>query len=259
MTCLHIGQLFIYFFTQPVEILGIGSDHGRIATWIGASADQTIIRVDETLINAKNLLRSTIMANKNHILILPTQNRSELASEVSTVAPHFKSLAISRHDGFCRSFSGSDQATFNGKLNSFILKNHTVTQLFVYNYNFQILGTTVNLDPLYDVVWAYNNQTGMMSSLQPTIAAQTRNDIKETIITPELALPQVAKTKVSRMQASLNILSCLDTLTNYPDVSISSNEEDTNKNVSAKSFSKEDFTPVNRYDQYIFFQYMNYI
>ena len=115
------------------------------------------------------------------------------------------------------------------------------------------------MDPLYDVVWAYNNQTGMMSSLQPTIAAQTRNDIKETIITPELALPQVAKTKVSRMQASLNILSCLDTLTNYPDVSISSNEEDTNKNVSAKSFSKEDFTPVNRYDQYIFFQYINYI
>ena len=134
-------------------------------------------------------------------------------------------------------------------------------QLFVYKYNvcFQILGTTVNLDPLYDVVWAYNNQTGMMSSLQPTIAAQTRNDIKETIITPELALPQVAKTKVSRMQASLNILSCLDTLTNYPDVSISSNEEDTNKNVSAKSFSKEDFTPVNRYDQYIFFQYISYI
>ena len=120
MTCLNIGQLFTYFFTQPVEILGIGSDHGRIATWIGASADQTIIRVDETLINAKNLLRSTIMANKNHILILPTQNRSELASEVSTVAPHFKSLAISRHDGFCRSFSGSDQATFNGKLNIFL-------------------------------------------------------------------------------------------------------------------------------------------
>ena len=60
------------------------------------------------------------MANKNHILILPTQNRSELASEVSTVAPHFKSLAISRHDGFCRSFSGSDQATFNGKLNIFL-------------------------------------------------------------------------------------------------------------------------------------------
>ena len=103
------------WFTIPDAIPGIGSDHGRIATWIGASADQTIIRVDETLINAKNLLRSTIMANKNHILILPTQNRSELASaEVSTVAPHFKSLAISRHDGFCRSFSGSDQATFNG-------------------------------------------------------------------------------------------------------------------------------------------------
>ena len=38
-----------------------------------------------------------------------------------------------------------------------------------------------------------------------------------------------------------HIFSCLDTLTNYPDVSISGNEEDTNKNVSAKSFSKEDY------------------
>ena len=56
---------------------------------------------------------------------------------------------------------------------------------------------------------------------------------------------------------SLNILSCLDTFTNYPDVSISGNEEDTNKNVSAKSFSKEDFTPVNRYS--IFLKNINYI
>ena len=125
---------------------------------------------------------------------------------------------------YSRSFAGSDQATFNG--------------------------TTVNLDPLYDVVWAYNNNTGMVNSLQPTIAAQTKNDIKETIITPELALPLVSKTKVSRMQASLNILSCLDTLTNYPEVNISGNEEDTSKNVSAKSFSKEDFTPVNRFDNH---------
>ena len=156
------------------------------------------------------------MANKHHILILPTDSDSE--------SSHFKSLAISRHDGFCRSFAGSDQATFNG--------------------------TTVNLDPLYDVVWAYNNNTGMVNSLQPTIAAQTKNDIKETIITPELALPLVSKTKVSRMQASLNILSCLDTLTNYPEVNISGNEEDTSKNVSAKSFSKEDFTPVNRFDNH---------
>ena len=151
------------WFTFPEAIPGIGAEHGRIATWIGASADQTIVRVDETLINAKNLLRSTIMANKHHILILPTHNSDD---------SHFKSLAISRNDGFCRSFSSSDQATFNG--------------------------TTVNLDPLYNVVWAYNNQTGMVSSLQPTIAAQTRNDIKETIITPELALPLVPKTKVSR-------------------------------------------------------------
>ena len=52
------------------------------------------------------------------------------------------------------------------------------------------------------------------------------------------------------MQASLNILSCLDTLTNYPEVNITGNDEEANKNVSAKSFSKEDFTPVNRFDNH---------
>ena len=76
---------------------------GRAATWIGASGDQTFIRVDETLINAKSLISSTIMANKQQILLLPTMASTEA---------NFKSLAISRHDGFCRSFSGNEQAPF---------------------------------------------------------------------------------------------------------------------------------------------------
>ena len=47
-------------------------------------------------------------------------------------------------------------------------------------------------------------------------------------------------------QASLNMLSCLDTLTHYPDVNLTASEEENAKNISAKSFSKEDFTAVNR-------------
>ena len=78
------------WFAFPECIAEVGFEYGRSATWIGASGDQTFIRVDETLINAKSLINSTIMANKNHILILPTQEAN------------FKSLAISRSDGFCR-------------------------------------------------------------------------------------------------------------------------------------------------------------
>ena len=91
------------WFAYPDAIPEIGLDCGRAATWIGASSDQTFIRVDETLINAKSLISSTIMANKHQILLLPTTSTSEA---------NFKSLAISRHDGFCRSFIGSEQATF---------------------------------------------------------------------------------------------------------------------------------------------------
>ena len=79
------------WFAFPDAISGIGNDHGRAATWIGASGDQTFIRVDETLINAKSLMNSTIMANKHQILLLPSEDTC-----------NFKSVAISRHDGFCK-------------------------------------------------------------------------------------------------------------------------------------------------------------
>ena len=79
---------------------------------------------------------------------------------------------------------------------------------------------TVNLDPLYNVVWAYNNKTGSISSYHTALATPSsdlhRSEVKESILTPELALPLAASTSVSRNQASLNMLSCLDTLTHYP-------------------------------------------
>ena len=44
-----------------------GAKHGRRATWIGGSGDQTYIRIDESLINAHSLNRSTIVANHSAI------------------------------------------------------------------------------------------------------------------------------------------------------------------------------------------------
>ena len=40
-----------------------GAKHGRRATWVGASGDQTYLRIDETLINAHTLGQSNIIAN----------------------------------------------------------------------------------------------------------------------------------------------------------------------------------------------------
>ena len=142
------------WFAFPDAISGIGNDHGRAATWIGASGDQTFIRVDETLINAKSLMNSTIMANKHQILLLPSEDTC-----------NFKSVAISRHDGFCKSFNGPEQADFTGK--------------------------TVNLDPIYNVIWAYDN--GTLSSYHPVVTnSETNKTFKESILTPELALPLAA-------------------------------------------------------------------
>ena len=63
---------------------------------------------------------------------------------------------------------------------------------------------TVNLDPLYNVVWAYNNKTGSLSSYHTALATPSsdlhRSEVKESILTPELALPLAASTSVSRNQ-----------------------------------------------------------
>jgi E3 ubiquitin-protein ligase MYCBP2 len=206
------------WFALPGIIPNVGSNWGRSATWIGASSEQTFLKVDESLINAKSLMGSTIMANNHQILLLPTQHTAD-----NKLSSNFKSLAISRQDGFCRSFSGPEQATFNG--------------------------LTVNLDPMYNVLWSYNNETGTLNSYQPTLASQGQG-LKETIVSPELALPMASEAVVSRNQAALNMLSCLDTLTHYPEVNLTTNEEETTKSLACKSFSKEDFTAVNRFDNH---------
>ena len=128
-----------------------------------------------------------------------------------------------RHDGFCKSFNGPEQANFTGK--------------------------TVNLDPIYNVIWAYDN--GNLTSYHPVILnSETNKTFKESILTPELALPLASKTSVSRNQASLNMLSCLDTLSHCPEVNLSASEEEPKSANAGKNFSKEDFTAVNRFDNH---------
>ena len=88
------------WYAFPGHITGLGAAHGKTVTWIRASADQTILKLDESLINTQNLVRATICANKHQVLLLPTHNKQPIS---------FHSLCISRSDGFCRSFPGLDQ------------------------------------------------------------------------------------------------------------------------------------------------------
>ncbi|CAB4068655.1 MYCBP2 [Lepeophtheirus salmonis] len=160
----------------------VGPRHGRIATWIGASADQSFIKVDESLINAQSLVGSSIVSSRKHIVLVPPSNNST----------SFTGLVINKSDGYCRSFDGPEQADLS---------------------------------------------------------------IHRIFLSPELALPSVNGCMISRNQVSLNMLSCLDTLTQYPILTTSpiSEEESVVKGSgggSHKTYSKEDYNVVNRFDSF---------
>ena len=123
------------WYAIPGPIAGLGSAQGKTVTWIGASADQTIMKLDESLINAQNLVGATICSNKHQVLLLPTHNQQPTS---------FHSLCIARSDGFCRSFSSLDQVEWAGRVAA--------------------------LDPLYNVLWSLCGQTGTVQCFNPTAA-----------------------------------------------------------------------------------------
>lgn len=60
-----------------INFSGIGADHGKKASWIGASGDQTFIKMDESLVNAAMLSKFNVAADKNtirkyHLSLFPT-------------------------------------------------------------------------------------------------------------------------------------------------------------------------------------------
>lgn len=85
------------WYAKPNFLSKVGPHVGRTATWIGASGDQTFTKIDESLINEQSLVGATIMSNSRYIFLVPTAVRHP---------SNFKCLAISRSDGFCRSFTG---------------------------------------------------------------------------------------------------------------------------------------------------------
>ena len=43
------------WYSMPGVIPGLGSNYGKAVTWIYASLDQTLLKLDENLINTQNL------------------------------------------------------------------------------------------------------------------------------------------------------------------------------------------------------------
>ena len=305
------------WYAHPAPIPRIGSRFGRTATWIGASGDHTFVKIDESLINAQSLLGATVLANNRHILLIPTNDCKQLSKQneerskidmittlneadnqiENTSSSTYKSLVISRADGFCRSFVDYDQCS-NG-----------VGQYSNWNFSgnqAKFQGMAVALDPHYNLIWSYNNGNSengvsVMKCFQPFLVESANvatsgnleihgsqqfdcgnqshwlkgNQIP-SILTPELALPLAPGCLVSRSQAALNLLSCLDTLAQSSDATdfnlsqmllmeteesdikcsfmgarqgnIGSNTGATNP--GGRSFTKEDYAIVNRFDSH---------
>ncbi|CAH1132864.1 unnamed protein product [Ceutorhynchus assimilis] len=234
------------WYSIPGAIPNVGPRHGRRATWVGASGDQTFLKLDESLINSVSIAKSTVTANKHCIVLFPNHE---------TTTRNFKSLVINKKDGNCNSFKGPEQVDFSSKM--------------------------VCMDPIYNILWSYDVashevccynivasdlQTVNVNQSMKTLDNKVLSDMKiiqdrcltdkqgslNSILFPELALPVTTNCHVTRFQAALNLLCCLDTLTIAHDLQITAVKEevDDRQMVTGKQYSKEDFQAVNRFESH---------
>ncbi|XP_074845195.1 E3 ubiquitin-protein ligase MYCBP2 isoform X7 [Carettochelys insculpta] len=209
-----------YWNAKPASMPNIGSKYGRKATWIGASGDQTFLRIDEALINSHVLATSEIFASRHIIGLVP-------ASMLEP--PPFKCLLINKVDGSCKTFNDSEQE--------------------------DLQGFGVCLDPVYDVIWRFRPKTRELWSYNAVVADSrlpSAPDMQSrcSILSPELALPTGSKAVTTRSHAALHILGCLDTLAAMQDLKmgVANTEEETQ--AVMKVYSKEDYSIVNRFESH---------
>ncbi|XP_062904556.1 E3 ubiquitin-protein ligase MYCBP2 isoform X16 [Mobula hypostoma] len=209
-----------FWNTRPSPMPNIGSKYGRKATWIGASGDQTFLRIDEALINSHVLSTSEIFASRSIIGLVPAS---------VTEPPPFKCLLINKLDGSCRTFNDSEQE--------------------------DLRGFGVCLDPVYDViwrfipgrkeVWCYNAVTA-----DARLPAGSEMHSRCNILSPELALPTGSKANTTRSHGALHILGCLDTLAAMQDLKMGVTNTEEEIQAVTKVYSKEDYSVVNRFESH---------
>lgn len=133
------------------------------------------------------------------------------------------------------------------------------------------------MDHVYNVLWSFTPSTSkficyniIASELQmdffKTIDNMFLCDIKvsnkakcsfkkfhiSSILSPELALPVTKECHVTRFQAAINLLCCLDILTTAHELHLPTGREDIEENqfMTCKEYSKEDFQVVNRFESH---------
>ncbi|XP_058840925.1 E3 ubiquitin-protein ligase highwire [Topomyia yanbarensis] len=222
-------------------VTGIGPSTGKKASWIGASGDQTFIKIDESLVNASMLSKFSVVADKNTILLIPN-NQHQL-----------NCIAINRRNGNCKAHNMNqfDFKTIMDKMDEKdnhgsrkrmkahppqlqpyhnvegILENQelVLSELDLCNdskYAVDVgkqsnVSFAFTMDPCFNVLWGFDSVSKSMmffnviaSEISPS--TMYAKDLI-AVLTPEIALPTQIDSEVTRYQASLNILATLDILT----------------------------------------------
>ncbi|XP_026529252.1 E3 ubiquitin-protein ligase MYCBP2 isoform X6 [Notechis scutatus] len=209
-----------YWNAKPAAVPNVGSKYGRKATWVGASGDQTFLRIDEALINSHVLATSEIFASRHIIGLIP--------SSISEPPP-FKCLLINKVDGSCKTFNDSEQE--------------------------DLQGFGVCLDPVYDVIWRFRPNARELWSYNSVVADSRLPTAPDTqsrcsILSPELALPTGSKALTTRSHAALHMLGCLDTLAAMQDLKMGVMNTEEESHAVMKVYSKEDYSIVNRFESH---------
>ncbi|RWS30275.1 E3 ubiquitin-protein ligase MYCBP2-like isoform X6, partial [Leptotrombidium deliense] len=221
-----------YWNATPGLVPNIGPQYGRRATWIGASGYYTFIKLDESLINPSTLPSARVLANKRCIVIVPSEHSKNDAKLDSDSC--FSSLVINRLDGVCKTFRTSGQLDLS-------------------------LFSSVCLDDLYDVLWTFSSENNVINRFN--IIASGIKTIKQfspgnpfmclpAVLSPEIALPNKSNVHVNMQTIALNLLCTLETLTIAHQLGLTVQDDEQVKNQNAKTFNKEDFCSVNRFESH---------
>lgn len=136
------------------------------------------------------------------------------------------------------------------------------------------------MDPIYNVLWSYNlsnHEVNCYNIIATELCSRNATDKSITnefrhftmahtmksefkspnfnllsVLTPELTLPVIPDCFVTRLQAAINLLCCLDTLTiaNNLQMTAIKDDNDDRRLVTSKQFTRDDFQSVNRFESH---------
>ncbi|XP_055913946.1 E3 ubiquitin-protein ligase highwire isoform X3 [Eupeodes corollae] len=278
-------QKFLWNCT-PGAVFGLGPSFGKKATWIGSSGDQTFIKIDESLITTHILPKISVIADKKTILLIPTIPLSFHALTINR-----RDGSCTAHYNNQVNFVQIIQSNRNAELpeiNQNIDRNidqmsrsmhESRNQVFEVHENQIHMGAgdqrkrrrqeakspiekpmpqiAFALDPQFNVLWVFDGGVTKSVLCYNVLASEipkngTNSSNYRAILSPELSLPtNKPESQVSRSQASLNLLACLDVLTSAQDL-IPSCFEDVTPALQnqIKENQSNDYQILNRFENF---------